>query len=58
MSFPSKQTSRPKMNLCKIVVLGDGGVGKTALCSRFLSDIFFDTVSNFLILTPRHEEEG
>ena len=43
-----------KMVLYKLVVLGDGGVGKTALTIQLTLQHFVETVSSYHIMLSKH----
>ncbi len=47
-----------KMVLYKLVVLGDGGVGKTALTIQLCLQHFVETVSHVIRPAPLSREEG
>ncbi|KAF2354769.1 Small GTPase superfamily [Trinorchestia longiramus] len=40
MSDHRRQNSRGRCTVLKVVILGDGGVGKSCLMNRFVSDRF------------------
>lgn len=37
-----RKTSHDYEHLCRLILVGDAGVGKTSLCTRFVDDQFSD----------------
>lgn len=47
------ETSEPEQLQFKVIILGDGAVGKTSLCMRFSGDEFAQRYPNLAINTKK-----